>query len=588
MAFGFDNILAFSAFAALIPLIIIYLIKPRPVKQAVPSLMFFIKQSRLSKKDTFFRHFQRDILFLLQLLAISLLAFSATQPYLTTTKDVSSVNTVFVLDVSASSHVKEGQTTRLEAAKEKIKELSGDKTTLILSKATPLIALQDADKTDLMSYLNRHPGTEEESSIGEAILLAGETITNNKGRVVVLSDFINTKGLNPETAKNILITKGIHVDFISTAGQEKNNVGIIKLVPGETAITGYVKNYNTQEQTVTLSTQGQEQALTIQPGGIETFLITPQEAVTEIILKPEDDFMTDNKVYVSKPNLNNLKLLLITNNKSKFVEAALNSLEGITLDIAEPPLITNEDYDVYIIHNINKNIILPGTFEAIKEKVKQGASVIIHAQPDSAAINYQGLNPLPLLNLSTTPTAIITDNINAFTRDIDFGTAKTFFTTDTHNTTTIASANGNTLISLTPLGDGVLAYYGILEKDSDFKLNPSYPLFWTGLINFLTDTPDLEDINLKTGTTIHTQDGTFHTLEKTGLVQIGDQTLAVNLLNEEESTINPTQTFGKTITTYLLEPVRDEVKTRLFYHLLLLGTLLVTLEFAYMKARGEV
>ena len=47
----------------------------------------------------------------------------------------------------------------------------------------------------LMSYLNRHPGTEEESSIGEAILLAGETITNNKGRVVVLSDFINTKGL---------------------------------------------------------------------------------------------------------------------------------------------------------------------------------------------------------------------------------------------------------------------------------------------------------------------------------------------------------------------------------------------------------
>src|SRR3989344_3820307 len=151
MAFGFDNILAFSAFAALIPLIIIYLIKPRPVKQAVPSLMFFIKQSRLSKKDTFFRHFQRDILFLLQLLAISLLAFSATQPYLTTTKDVSSVNTVFVLDVSASSHVKEGQTTRLEAAKEKIKELSGDKTTLILSKATPLIALQDADKKKIMS-----------------------------------------------------------------------------------------------------------------------------------------------------------------------------------------------------------------------------------------------------------------------------------------------------------------------------------------------------------------------------------------------------------------------------------------------------
>ena len=155
MAFGVENLLALFAFLALIPLIIIYLIKPKPTKQAVPSLMFFVQQSKISKQDNFFRHFQKDWLFLLQLLIISLLAFAATEPFFTRQKDTASANTIFVLDVSASSHVLEDGTIRLDLAKQKIRELAADKNSLILIKNTHLIALQNTDKSELLSYLER-------------------------------------------------------------------------------------------------------------------------------------------------------------------------------------------------------------------------------------------------------------------------------------------------------------------------------------------------------------------------------------------------------------------------------------------------
>ncbi len=588
MTLGFENTLAFSAFAALIPLIIIYLIKPRPIKQAIPSLMFFIKKSRLSKKDNFFRHFQRDILFLLQLLTLLLLAFAATQPYFSHQKEISSANTVYVLDVSASSQVLENQQIRLDIAKKKLLELAGEQTTLVLAKATPLVALQHADNSELKRYLTRLTATDEESSIGEAILLAGELLKDKKGRVIVLSDFINTKSMNPETAKNVLLSKNIAVDFISTSTGQRKNIGIIKLVPAEDAITIYIKNYNSQEEKVTLKANGQEQTLTLKAQSIDTALLTPQEELTEIILDNKDDFPLDNKIFVSKPTLKGLRILLITNNKSKFVEAAVKSLDGVNLAIAEPPIIPKENYDIYIIHNINKDLLLSGTFEELAQKVEQGASLIIHAQKDSDKIDYKGLLPVKILNISSSSGTITIDQVNKFTKDIDFGTAGQHFIVDKEHSLTLASIEKDPLLSIQERGKGIIVYYGLLEKGNSFQLSPSYPLFWTKLLKFLSSTPELEDINLKTGTSIQATDGTFIQLEHTGVLHVGKQTIAVNLLNEEESDINPQEITGKKAEGYTLQTVKEEVKSKLFLLILFLATLFIILELSYTKTRGEI
>ena len=55
------------ALAALVPLIIIYLIKPKPKKREIPALMFLLKERTKSTFRSFFRNIMRDWLLLLQI-----------------------------------------------------------------------------------------------------------------------------------------------------------------------------------------------------------------------------------------------------------------------------------------------------------------------------------------------------------------------------------------------------------------------------------------------------------------------------------------------------------------------------------------
>src|SRR3989338_9986428 len=147
-------------------------------------------------------------------------------------KDVSSKNTVLVIDVSASMQAKEIEGMRFEKAISKAKELIGTKNTIVLAKNIPTVALQKANGRDTIDFLNALKATESTTSLGEAILLGGQMLGDEEGRVLVLSDFINTKGINPTTAKVVLQSKGQIVDFINVAeanddkgSNEKNNEG---------------------------------------------------------------------------------------------------------------------------------------------------------------------------------------------------------------------------------------------------------------------------------------------------------------------------------------------------------------------------
>ena len=64
------------ALLILVPLIIIYLRKPKALAKPIPSLMFFSEHKGSVRVSSFLRKFIRNILFLIQLLVLALLAFS--------------------------------------------------------------------------------------------------------------------------------------------------------------------------------------------------------------------------------------------------------------------------------------------------------------------------------------------------------------------------------------------------------------------------------------------------------------------------------------------------------------------------------
>jgi hypothetical protein len=190
-----------------------------------------------------------------------------------------------------------------------------------------------------------------------------------------------------------------------------------------------------------------------------------------------------------------------------------------------------------------------------------------------------------------------------FTRNIEFGKLPQYFETNLQpGIIPVATTGNNTgVITVANLDQGgKLIYYGILEKDSDFKFSPYYPIFWHELLKFSTNQKDISSMNDKTGnslildrvTNIKTPEGNEETnritFDHAGLYRLPDRTIAVNLLDEQESDVNPKETIGDTVEELNLEPVREKRKFPWEIPLIIAALLMLLIETLYVKLRGDV
>ncbi len=587
MALGFAQPWGFLALGFILLFILLYLIRPQPKKLAVPSLTFFLKRSHASKRESFFRHFFEDLLFLLQLFTLLLLVLSIVDPLLKRKEDLASQNIVFVLDISASSQVHEGDTTRFALSVSKIKSFaSTDHNTLVLAKSNPLVALQNVNKAELLRFLDRLHPTDDESRLGEAILLAGELL-QGKGRVIVLSDFITTRGMTAETARNVLYSKQIQVDFISTVLGKRNNIGIIQLLVDDTTTTTYVKNYGDTLVQATLSVDNATVPISLRPHNTEPVSFQTKSGITQLTLLPKDDFDVDNTAWISTPFQKEVPVLLISNQPSKYLLAALQSSRHFEVTKAKPPVIPEGDYAVYIFDHVDRTTLLPGTFADLAARVQKGASLVLNVQDDSYLFDY---SPLPFqVHSPGAGGQVQILQTNRFTQDVDFGAVQHLFPLESKQNKTIPIAVvGNTsVVALTDYGNGKIVYYGFVEAGNEFLFSPSYPLFWTNLVAYLSHQPELQDINLKTGAVYSDSEQTL-ILDKTGVFDLGGQKIAVSLLNDKESSINPEEQQAGSVHTFSLETLQQDTEQSFTPWLLLIVLILVFLEFFYTKYRGEL
>ncbi len=595
--FSIGNPSGLWALLALIPLIILYLIRPKPKVMPIPSLMFFLKSSGARKLNSFLKQITRDWLFLIQLLMLIALALTFAQPFTKYQHDVTASNTVIVLDVSASSQVEEGSKTRFELSVAQAKKVLGNKNTIILAKDVPFIALQDATAEQASKFLNGLKPRETPSKIGEAIILAGEAL--GEGRVVVISDFINTGGQDPDVAKAVLQSKGLVVDFINIAGPPRSNVGIIQLDAGNDQTTVYVKNYDAQQKTVPLKIGSTQTTLTISSKGTETYSFKTPTGATKVEIQANDDFPVDNEAFLSAPAGGKSKVLLVANNASIFLKNALLASGEFDVTMTEPPVIAQGKFDVILINNIDMRQLLPGTFEDIRKKAEEGATVIVAVQDNSEKIDYKGLLPVKFSGRSDGGFVDV-EQLNRFTKNIDFGKTDYVLKAETvGDQTVIASVGGIPAITFKPSGAGKLVYYGIPET-SDFKYSPHFPIFWTELIKFVTEQQDVKNLNYRTGETLLLdEEQTIKTptrvlkraaliLDEQGVYELEDRVIAVNLVDELESNINMDKKIGTKSVDYELKPVKETREFHWEIWLLAIALALVVFEVFFIKYRGDL
>ncbi|MBI2136987.1 VWA domain-containing protein [Candidatus Woesearchaeota archaeon] len=591
----FERVAGGFAFLVLVPFVILYLRRSKPLEQVIPSLMFFVKDSGVTRFHSFFQQLVRNLLFLLQLLILSLLAFSVMGFF----ADVSSFGggrTVIVLDASASMQSDYGSSSRFEAAVGKALELVDGKVSIVLAANVPRVVLESRGAEEARSVLRSLKPLDTTSNLGDAILVAKELV--DKGDIVVLSDFIATEGIDPFVARRSA-SRNARVRFFDFSGNV-SNVGIVGVSPASSLTAVSVRNFNdvaekVKVQVVNGNSLKDEAVLSLGAGSWDEFYFDTLPGLTEVKLVVDDGFKADNAAFVSVPDGFKARVLLITNADSSNVEAALSASSGIRLDVARPPVVNSFDYDVIVLSRFDPKLMLPGYYRDIERAVSNGSSVIIVGQKDLPKIGF-----LPVVLAGVGESSVNFVNVtNFFTDGVDFGVNEAYLTAKPkEGAVTLVSAGGSPVVALSGLGSGKVIYYGLLDDYSSFKSSVTYPVFWSRLVHFLVGAESLSSFNVKTGQISVVQKQNVGTplgvlkadrvlFDKAGFYSYDGRSVAANLLSVQESSVSSGfRRFSEDVSSADVSVPFTE--TRHFDVLIaVFALLLVFVELLYVKFRGD-
>ena len=609
------NVVGLYALLALVPFIIIYLIRPRSFERVIPSLMFIMQEKTQFKKASFLRKLLRNLLLLMQLLIIVALALSVAAPYFAVPHKVLLRHSVIVLDASASMATREGMTTRFGKAVSEARDHLGMKNTIILAENTPIIVLEDASSGEALDLLGKLDAKATSTNLGDALLLAGDLLESKVGAVTVISDFIATEGSDLLIAKVGLSEKGHSIKFVDVGG-DANNVGVIGLMVDKKESVVEIKNFNDEEVELeaSLVSNGKEMSkasLKLSGYSKEKITVDTLQGVSKVVLDVDDDLSLDNVAYISSPDKSVMDVLLITNypdgNK---IKAALNAL-GFNLEIREPPTVNayNIDHDIVVIDGIKKDLFVPTDFVDLGKYVDKGGIVVMAAQEDLGDMDNHGLLPFTVAGLEEGGTTVCADLIGRIFPKDPFAD-EPCFTSSTKYLQGSADNDTITLVSAqldnTPMlvheqrGPGQVVYYGIIDKHSGFYSDPYYPVFWSNLMGYLLKTEDIRDYNHQSGKLILLNDEKVKTpsasltttkllLDEAGIYEYGNKKVAVNLLNEMESAVNlDSFKIEDELKNLKAEKARDFDNIDFEVPLIVFALVLLFVEFLYIKRRGDL
>ncbi len=561
-----DKLLYVLAF--LVPLILLYLIRPKPTNVAVPSLMFILKDMGRSNVHRLFRTLFKDILFLIQLLAILLLAVSLAKPFINVSQDSLVEQSVVVIDDSASTRAQDGA--RFDAIRDLAKGSLASGNVLILAHESPQVldsgGEQRLSASEAKGIIDDLDPSDIQGDLPSALDLAAQFV-GPQSKVTIVGDFVLSGLENPDLigAKiKVLRSKGalVEVKSVPVAGK---NVGIVdaRLNANNATLELKVQNFNDRPAEFGLDENGESAKLPQnvlapkgQPGSLLSVSLPLGNGVTRVTLTPPDDFMADNDYYVSIPSQSRIAILVISNDgavRQSRVIAALDAVgdkfTSVGIDYGVPPKVPDLQHNLYVVKDIDPQFILPGVVNGLKEQVEQGSVLVVFAQPSLFTVDFLGMLPVEPKTgadpLSGRTDIIVNDSLSLMHGLSDIGQV------DGGQLLRVRAANGSIVyasvatndgpepvIAAKRLGKGAVIYYGIRDRPQADIDPQSYAVIWGRIADFTLVDP--MSLNIATGSVINapgggkvkTPAGTRASpvlAARSGLYQTSAQTLAANL-----------------------------------------------------------
>jgi hypothetical protein len=577
---------------AIFLLILLYLMRPKPVRKVIPSLIFLETRKNRHDFNSFFKRFVKDWLFIVHMIILLLLILAIAGLAAQFNLKKMDKQVIFVIDASASSKANDDGEIFGKYIQEARKNV-GASNTIILAKNSPEVIAFETNPINAVRILSGLRPTDSTSNLWDAMMIASEMST---GTVIVLSDFIDTNGKDMATAKKLLEAKGSNVEFLNLRKNALRNLGIVNYAYEGETLAVEVRNFGTQEETFRTPDR---QEIQVMPLASAEFTYILKEGVNKVEIETGDALRSDDALYFYMPKTAELQGLYISNGRQSNIYSALSSIRSIKLSRADPPIVQVGDKKLYVIDDMDYSVILPGTIDQIRTEVQNGASLIIAVQEGMQPAKLGDLLPVEMGEFKKQDVSII-NTADGKMGDIAFGQSSRYFESVlmNNNTVIIAMANdkqGSPVISMTRYGKGKILYYGIVDEYNSFRASTQYPLFWIYAVEELGSQSGLKDTNKAVGEMIYGQDirlpdnsraEKYESISQVGIYKVDGEEVAVSLLNTLESDLNFMPVELSAEVTSEVTKVRQQILLAPF--LVALIVLLSFLDILILKRRGEL
>jgi len=604
------------ALAGIIPLTIIYLLRPRPKNIILPSLMFVrrISQNLLDSRRTLSKRIT-DPLFYLQLLALILLSIALAGPLIDDFKE-DAQKVIIIMDSSASMTAPD----RTREARSIAIDSLGQENTITAAESIPVVIAKGLDAKDADKIINSMEARNTPSDIPRAILTAINEKENEYGKIVVISDFETWDGRAPETYIRIANTKNMELEFRQVGNKTANYAivdGYLKdSNDGTYEYTCTIRNFNDKSATLdvqlesnpdTASSSKVRNSVQLEEYGSQQikFSNIPQGISTVKILN-EDAIPCDNTACISIPEVKPKKILVLTDidkaaSKSPLV-TAISLLPDVGVDVRKDLPDNATEYDTIIVNSKNKPL---STNDALKiaAYAKNGKDLIVigyECLHDSLQMHgLYSILPVDIQSVAKEGSYTI-ETVGSGTNifdDVSFGEVylrKLLVTLPKEDAAVLVDAGeAGPLVCMQNINEGTVTYIGFsdtTEADgwNKFATTPTYPVFWAKLLRYMWGIEDISETNVNTGrnqafdqtlkikTPTESVSSDFVYYDECGLYELNQKTIAVNLYDSGESNtfterrLNMTGDNGAIQKEELRTVSPDKPRKYLIYALLLL------------------
>ncbi|MBB6646128.1 DUF7408 domain-containing protein [Halobellus ruber] len=492
--------LGLAALVAALPVIVLYLIRPDPRRLRLPTTRFLIDAEGTSSSRPLFERLKRNVILLLQLLAILLFAVALAAPYVPATQSETVEETVVVVDATASMTVESGGATRFERAVDAAGGVVTSTTSVVVADAGASVPLRAGTAADAAGTLGRLRPTGAPGSLRTAITRA-TSLAGENARVVVLSDFAG--GSDWRGAVQAAEARGLTVDLRQFDGGGADNVGIVDRRFAGAEVTVSVQNFGREAATRQVSLGGESERVALAPGDVRSVTLPVPPDGGEVRLSPRDSFRTDDVAYVAAPADATVDVLVVSNDRNRYLETALSVIDPVETTVVAPPepvpAPPEDAYDVVLYTGVDEGEIREEHVAAGRAALSAGGGVGIQAGESMPVGAYGDLLLVDPAAVASNPT-LGSPAESELTRDLSFPPPERYVRGQLRSGRALVSTTGGTPIVATDARNGGrILYYGYVESASTFKYDFEYPIFWKRSVFALAGRESLPRLNLATG-----------------------------------------------------------------------------------------